>query len=297
MVGDCDVRVRFCPPPTELRGFFTTFYLIDVNVADGGIVRDRLHPEWANLRFHSGNLPHARLEGSRDLVGTAFPVIGPTSRSVDFSIGSTRMWGIGLQPLGWAKFVRAPAARYRNALIDGASDPAFAPFVPLAESLFTAEPDIDGEYKRIAAHFLGRRGEPLADEARIRAVHSALVDPETDSVRALCERSGLAPHTVERLARRCFGFPPSLLLRRQRFLRSLGHFVLDPSLKWIGAMDSQYHDQAQFVRDFREFMGMSPRQYAALDKPILGPIMLERARFAGHAVQALDGPEGSSPPA
>jgi hypothetical protein len=88
-----------------------------------------------------------------------------------------------------------------------------------------------------------------------------------------------------------------VLLRRQRFMRSLAKYMLDPSLHWIGAIDGNYHDQAQFVRDFREFMGMTPRDYAALDKPIIGAIMHERARFALAAVQALDAPEASRGPA
>jgi AraC-like DNA-binding protein len=58
--------------------------------------------------------------------------------------------------------------------------------------------------------------------------------------------------------------------------------MLDPSLKWIGALDGHYHDQAQFVREFREFMGMTPRQYGGLDHPIIEGIMNERARLAGR---------------
>jgi hypothetical protein len=69
--------------------------------------------------------------------------------------------------------------------------------------------------------------------------------------------------------------------------------MLDPTLKWIGALDGHYHDQAQFVREFREFMGMTPRQYGGLDHPIIEGIMNERARMlAGAAVQALDTPDG-----
>jgi methylphosphotriester-DNA--protein-cysteine methyltransferase len=134
----------------------------------------------------------------------------------------------------------------------------------------------------------------VPDEARIVALHRALVDPEVKTVAELVERAGGSQRTVERLSHRAFGFAPKLLLRRQRFLRSLAHYVLDPSLKWIGALDDQYHDQAQFVRDFHQFMGMTPRQYAAMDKPILGAIMRERTRFAGRAVQAFDSPEGGA---
>jgi hypothetical protein len=75
-------------------------------------------------------------------------------------------------------------------------------------------------------------------------------------------------------------------------MRSLSQFMLDPSLKWIGAIDDNYHDQAQFVRDCRQFMGMTPTQYAALSKPLIGAVMRERERMAGSAVQTLDGPEG-----
>ena len=289
----CDVRVRFRPPPEPLRRYFTTFYLVEVDVPDGGLIDDCLHPEWGNLRLHQGATPSARTKGGSTLAGSTFAVTGPTSQSVDFSIGTTRMWGIGLLPLGWARFVGAPASDYADRLVDGHADPAFAPFAPLARSVYGPQRDPDGEFRRIADHFLGRLDENVPDETRIVALHTALVDPEARDVADLCERTGLAQRTLERLSRRHFGFPPKLLLRRQRFLRSLAQFMLNPGQKWIKAMDGQYHDQAQFVRDFRQFMGIAPRQYAARPKPVLGAIAVERARFAGHAVQALDGPGGA----
>ena len=109
------------------------------------------------------------------------------------------------------------------------------------------------------------------------------------TVGELVARTGLALHSLERLTRRYFGFSPKLLLRRQRFLRSLAHYMLDPSLNWIGAIDGQYHDQAQFVRDFKAFMGLTPRRYAALPHPILNPIMRQRMSDAG-ALQPTDLP-------
>jgi AraC-like DNA-binding protein len=63
--------------------------------------------------------------------------------------------------------------------------------------------------------------------------------------------------------------------------------MLDPSLKWIGALDGHYHDQAQFVREFREFMGMTPRQYAQAGASDLGA-HARTGGGGGRAVQALD---------
>jgi AraC-like DNA-binding protein len=292
--GSCDVRISFHPPPAELRRYFTTFYLAEISLPKGGTVTDHLQPEWANLRFHSGSLPTAEgFDGTR-VSGTPFTATGPSSRMVSYTTGAARVWGIGLLPLGWAKFVAAPAAELADTVADGNSHPAFASFRPLAAALFGPLPDTEAELGRITQHFLERIDEPVANEARIVAIHEALVDPDVSSVVALTARTGGTQRTVERLCYRAFGFPPKLLLRRQRFMRSIAQFILDPSMKWIGAMDFNYYDQAQFVRDCKQFLGMTPRQYAALDKPILEAVMRERARIAGAAVQTLDGPAGGA---
>ncbi len=287
------VTAHFFRPPAELRRYFTTFYCVEYSSDEAGDHFDYLHPEWANLRIIAGCKPLAENCAGTQVGNTGFYFTGPSSHAVRFQFdGSLRMWGIGVLPLGWAKFMRTDAAQWADVLVDGHGDPRLAEFSDLARDLFQDAADREGEFARISAFFLDRQHLPVADEARILAIHTALVDPEIDSVAALVERAGISQRTLERVCQRAFGFSPKLLLRRQRFLRSLAKYVLDPSLKWIGALDSQYHDQAQFVRDFKQFMGMSPRQYGLLDKPILTAVMRERARFAGKAVQGLDTPAG-----
>jgi methylphosphotriester-DNA--protein-cysteine methyltransferase len=288
------IGISFHLPPAELRRYFTTFYRAELTLPPGETVTDHIQPEWANLRFHAGNLPVAEGRDGTVVSGTDFTATGPSSRTVRFTTGAARIWGIGLLPLGRAKFVAAPAAAFADTVADGHSHPAFASFRPLARSLFGAEPDEQGELARITRHFLQRADEPVANEARIVAIHEALVDPEIANVAELAERAGGTQRTIERLCRRAFGFPPKLLLRRQRFMRSLAQFMLDPSMKWIGALDLNYYDQAQFVRDCKQFLGMTPREDAALDKPVIAAVMRERARIAGAAVQTLDGPAGGA---
>ncbi|HUQ14403.1 MAG TPA: helix-turn-helix domain-containing protein [Novosphingobium sp.] len=287
MSDGCTVNVRFHPPPATLARYFTSFYETEVIVEDGGRVTDWLHPEWAGLRFIAGDIPDAELPGKPPVSHASFIAHGPTSTCIRFTAGSVRMWGVGLLPLGWAKFVGAPAAGLADVLIDGHDHPAFADFVGLADGLFGGRRDSAAELARIEAHFLARKHRKLTDEDRIVACHAALVDADVANVAEMAEHAGIAPYTLERVCRRHFGFPPQLLLRRQRFMRSLAQFMLDPSLKWIGALDSHYHDQAQFVRDFHRFMGMNPRDYAAKPHPILGAVMRARHEAAGAAVQAL----------
>ncbi|MBA4354557.1 MAG: AraC family transcriptional regulator [Novosphingobium sp.] len=257
----------------------------------GGRVTDYLHPEWANFRAYQGDLPDSQFPGQPEYSGGTANITGPTSAALRFTVGTTRIWGVGLLPLGWARFVNRPANLHADRIYSVAQEPFLALFRGLADSLFGAAPDELAELDRITAFFtrvLAR--DDLEDDPRILACHAALLEPEVSTVAEMTEAARLPAHTLERICRKHFGFPPRLLLRRQRFMRSLVQYMLDPSLHWIGAIDSHYHDQAQFVRDFHRFMGTSPSEYAARPKPVLEAVMRARQEFMGSAVQALHTP-------
>lgn len=289
--GDA-VAVRFFMPSPTLAPFVTTYYLTEVTLPEGGEIEDLLHPEWANLRFSVDSRAQVAVGESPLRPAPAFLVSGPTSHCTRFRTGRARIWGIGLLPLGWARLIDAAAIDHADALTDGSHDPAFAGLAPLLGQIFSEPADPTIEVARIDAFLLDYLAARSVheDEVRIRAAHAALVDPLVESVADLARRLNMSPRSFERLSLRSFGFPPKLLLRRQRFLRSLAQFMLDPSLKWISTLDSQYVDQAHFVRDFKRFMGMSPSAYAALDHPVLGAAARARLAAAGEAVQVLHRP-------
>jgi AraC-like DNA-binding protein len=291
--SSCSVQVRFYPPPEDLRGCFTTFYVTDLDPGNADRLCDSLHPEWAGLRFFHPQGAESWLDGGDRLDGARFQATGPTSHPIHFRAPKARMWGLGFLPLGWARYVRLPAADFANRLCDGYADQAFSPFRPLADRLLSSNLDESTDLDTITDFFRRFKVRPLADEKRILAIHAALVDPDLTTVADLVARVSASQRTVERICLRHFGFSPKLLLRRQRFMRSIAQFMLDPSLKWIGAMDSNYHDQAQFVRDFHEFMGLTPTEYSSQPHPVLERFLHERMKAHGAAVQTLDKPGGS----
>jgi AraC-like DNA-binding protein len=290
MAHECQIDVRFFTPPADLADCFTTIYRLDLSVGDGARVEDWLQPEWGNLRVFSGDLPNARIGDQEPVANARFTVTGPSSCSNRFSLGTTRMWGIGLLPLGWARLVRRPAIAYANFMADAESHPDFASFAALAEVF--CEPSGDGpEFDRLVTA-LRAIDRPVREADKIRAVHVAMVEVGLASVADFAAHAGLSVRALERVCRRYFGFPPKLLLRRQRFMRSLAAFMLAEGGKWSAAIDDLYTDQAHFNRDFHAFMGMGPREYAALPHPILSSFMAERARAHGSPAQVLDVPDG-----
>lgn len=291
LAGDL-VQLRFALPAEPLRRFVTTFYRTDVVCSvKRPWLEDWLHPEWANIRFLGAVPAHSVIGTGTVARCPAFTVTGPTSRAARFRLGSGHSWGIGLLPLGWARIVAAGACDYADRFVDGASDPVFAGFAPLSEALAASDGDHASELAMIESHMAKLLAGPeQPGEAAILAIHAALVDPDTLTVADIAARVGMKVRSLERLSRRAFGFPPKLLLRRQRFLRSLAQFMIDPSRKWLGTLDCTYHDQSHFVRDFRRFMGMSPSQYARMPKPLLAAAAQARMAAAGQAVQGLHAP-------
>ena len=279
------VRSQFFAPPDEFEGCFTTFYQLQLEVNDGGVVSDYLQPEWGNIRFVAGALPSGTIHRSA-VSGARCVVTGPSSLPLKFSIGSARMWAIGFLPLGWARFVKADAAELANVVANGEQHPAFEPLAQLSEVLCDPEVRDDEAYSAMAA-MVKSAMRPTRDDAKIRQIHRNLMDDDVSSVAALAERSGTSVRTLERITRRYFGFTPKVLLR---LMRSLTHFMLHSGTRWTDAMDELYHDQAQFSREFRQFMTMSPSQYARLDHPLLDSFVEARARIWGSAAQTLDRP-------
>jgi AraC-like DNA-binding protein len=289
------ITVRFALPAPALSPYVTTYYRCDVLGAPGDWVEDYFHPEWVNLRFLCGTAAEGAIGPEPLQPSPDFVVTGPTSRAVRFRVATGHTWGIGLLPLGWASLFRADAGSYADRFVDGRRQPGFAAFTSLADALAQSSGDYAEDLALIEAQMARLFAKPLAADPAITALNDALVDPDLRTVADLTERLGMQLRSLERLSRRAFGFPPKLLLRRQRFLRSLSRFMLDPSLKWLGALDCHYHDQSHFVRDFRRFMGMSPSAYAKLDKPLLTAAMRARMEVAGAAVQGLHKPQGLNP--
>jgi AraC-like DNA-binding protein len=288
-MGAQNLRARFFAPPAQLAGCFTSFYLLEVEPASGGRVEDYLHPEWGNLRFFLGPTPSSEVVGRETLSGTPFTASGPTSCPVSFRLPATRMWGVGLLPLGWAKFIGLPAYDLANCLNDGLRHPAYSAFVPLYHALRGAPAD-DEVQAAILGDFFLARDRQVKDAAKIAAVHEALVDPEVHSTCDLAARAAISTRTLERLCARHFGFSPQVLIRRQRMMRTLSAFMLSEHTTWSRVIDINYTDHAHFTHEFQAFMHMSPSEYAALDHPILGAFMAERARVLGSPVQTLDRP-------
>lgn len=278
----CDVvRGTFYQFKEDLRPYFGTLIFSQVVCDESAPAQDILYPGPAELHFVKGHVIKASIEANKQKDTWPFVVTGPTSRGIHFTAYESEVWGFSLHPLGWAKFVDIPATQMTDQFFNGSCVRPFDRFSPILEIVESHYSSRDQVAEWIA-DFLSEQvdGPPLNAEP-ILACQQALHDPDTSTVAQLVEKVGISARSLERLCARHFGFPPKFLLRRQRFLRSISQFMLESRKNWSEALDGQYFDQAQFVREFRKFMHLTPREFADMPHPVLDVVLKQRMTDLG----------------
>jgi transcriptional regulator GlxA family with amidase domain len=110
--------------------------------------------------------------------------------------------------------------------------------------------------------FLPQR-DPLAKAV---AAHVALVaaDASVRRVGDLACASGYSERTLHRLFARYVGVSPAWVIRRYRLRAAAERLrACTPAGVRAVALELGYADQAHFIRDFRETIGVTPGAYAA----------------------------------
>jgi AraC-like DNA-binding protein len=278
-------RIRFYRPAEKLRPYISSYYFTDLPA--GPPVEDFFHPEWANIRFILSGYWTARLgETSTDSTETPVSLYGPTSQCIRI-VGHppTATVGIGLLPLGWAHLIGVPANRFADRI--GSLKEVFPDDT---DRLWQGLRDASGDAAACALlddFFLALDAAHPEPAPQLVQAHQLLVDPRTLTAEQFAAGLGRSTRQTARLTLDMFGFPPKLLLRRQRFLRTLAVMRSRLDEPWVRLLDDAYYDQSHFVRDFRRFMGMSPTEYFALPRLLLDPAARLRAAQIGQALQGL----------
>jgi len=109
-------------------------------------------------------------------------------------------------------------------------------------------------------------------DSSIHAVLSEIIRSRGNlSLPDLQTRLGLSERTLERKFQQQVGISPKLFARISRFQASLQQLRTrgDAKLSDI-AYDNGYTDQSYFIRSFKEFTGLSPREFKAQTDHIAG---------------------------
>ena len=104
-------------------------------------------------------------------------------------------------------------------------------------------------------------------------IQDAILSGKIEDVADLAAKVGVEHRRLLRVCTSAFGFPPVRLLRRQRFLRTLNRMRNRRDQPIGQLIDPSYYDQAHFNREFKAYMGMTPRAYFRMPHDIVAGVM------------------------
>jgi len=186
--------------------------------------------------------PH--MMGAQFRAGGAFPFFRPPSREFENAhLSLEDIWG-------------ADAGRLHQRLVQ-APTPADK-FEILQAALIAAAPR-DFAHHPVVAHALPKMARA----------------PQHASVAKLAAEAGVSHQRFIKLFADAVGFTPKVYLRVARFQQVIARIHYLPHVDWGDVVEQHgYFDQSHFIRDFREFSGLTPTEYLIRRGPYLQHVPL-----------------------
>ena len=258
-----NVSVRVYFPDERLRSFATFYYVVET----AGPLEDFLYPEWGNVRFAIRGEWRLRLDDNYPVEPLANTLFGPTDRAAAVSSPGGKTVGFGLTPMGWQRFLGIPADDLANRVVP-LGDLFGVPDTELLARLRADENDATAV--RLFDQLLLDRLAATAPNPRWAIELDEVLRDRPYSAEQFAAAAGVSGRTLARRCQRLFGFGAKRLLRRQRFLDTLGQIRVMEQRHYGSLIDPEYFDQAHFIREFREFMGLSPTEFLSVPRPLMG---------------------------
>lgn len=287
--GEPAIELDYARPAPALERFVSGYHRYSLSLPPGETLEDVFYPGAANVRIQVSGGDWSVQIGERriDPVPRA-SLFGPTSHAIYSRSAGGTLFGAGLTPLGWTRLTARAASDFADNVVPldlllgpdaGGLTAGFGPAMRLADAAATFD-----------AFFAARFPPAAPEDDRIEAMHTLLATGDAIGIADAAAAVGLHQRTFARLAHRAFGFAPKRLLRRARFLRSLMALRDAAGPRWSARIGDAYYDQSHFIRDAHEFLGMAPRDFLRLKKPMNDASTKRRAEVLGAPAQALHRP-------
>jgi AraC-like DNA-binding protein len=251
-------------PSPALQPFIKCFWTLEDEAFDESS-RQRVVPDGcAELIFHYCDPYRQYLDDGTTIIQPRSFVFGQISTFIEVGpSGKTGIVAARFLPQGLTPFIRIPVSSLENIAL-GLVDVYGIPGKELEEKVLAAQSNAE-RIQVIEAFLLTL----LADPQTVDTVTKACVDTIFQSrgqldVMQVAGKMNINRRSMERKFISTIGMSPkqlSKVVRLQAALKMMeaGKYTSLTSL----AHENGYYDQAHFIKDFREFTGMSPKSFFA----------------------------------
>ena len=269
------IALRYFEPAPDLKPFIASYYLFRVDLP---FMDDVMRADLAQLRFMLSGQGLYGFGTGRSMHTPEVCLLGPTMGATQFAVkGPLHVFGVSILPAGWAALIRDDASGHSD-MADNAAD-VLGPLVDDALDAMrnAASPELMVSIANATMRaLLARAQDPPFWFTRL--TDTWLTGELSPQVDWLIAESGMSSRQIERLARRIYGAPPKMLARKYRALRAAS--LISAQGEWPITWDYAFYDQSHFIREFKQFTGLTPRQFQ-IDPPPVMRLTMGRRRLAG----------------
>lgn len=228
-------------------------------------VRQRILPDGCmEMMFHYGDGYQQFFEDGTSILQPKSFVFGQITSFIEVApTGMTGIVSARFLPEGLTPFLDMPVSALENKAVS--IKDVFGEKGTMVEKEVMAANDNQQRIKIIEAFLLSRLAEPQAIDTITKACVEVIFQSQGQlGVVELADKVKMNRRNMERKFVAAIGMSPKQLSRVARLQATLKmleekKFTSLTSL----AYENGYYDQAHFIKDFREFTGMSPKQFFA----------------------------------
>ena len=249
-------------PSEALKDFVMCYWTLDFPRENTPQINTIVPDGTMKLIFHYGDLYwHHPPEGDRFLQPRCFLIGQLTQPYIVEPDGDTGTFVVRFHPIGFIPFTTMPIKAMENRPI--AISTLFGKAGALLEKgILTAQ--TAAERIQIAEDFLLARltDAQTIDQVITSTVDTILATKGQISVTELSEQNQVHRRQLVRKFSTAIGLSPKQLSKTIRLQSTLKALLQQrPSKLTDLAYDSEYYDQSHFIKDFREFTGISPKEF------------------------------------
>ncbi len=229
-----------------------------------------------NIRvvLNGGGVMHMP-DGRKQHTTSAF-LLGPTLSAYCLEAeAGTRAFGIGIRPKGWITLCGVNAEELTDKIIDltsfaGGLARSTIDEMRNARSFDEMSAAADRFFSNLIMRRTARRTSSYPE-----ALAQWLLDPNELGIDSLVDMMDVSRRQTDRIAKTYFGASPKYLQRKYRALRAADR-IRSGDLDWISAAGGAYYDQSHFIKEFKTFIGVTPKQFIGNQAQLITEIQSKR---------------------
>jgi AraC-like DNA-binding protein len=248
----------------ELQPFVKCFWTLEDDGAARSL-RQRIVPDGCmEMIFHYGDLYEQYFENGSSIVQPRSFIFGQITTFIEIApTGTSGIVSARFLPEGLLPFLEVPVSSLENKAVS--LSVLFGEKGALLETEVLQATDNQQRIQLIEAFLLSRLSEPHVIDSITKACVEVIFQSEGQlGVPELADKVNINRRNMERKFTTAIGMSPkqlSRVVRLQSVLKMLERQKCS-SLTSL-AYENGYYDQAHFIKDFKEFTGVSPKSFFA----------------------------------